>query len=144
MEVTGAANANDALHRFYTSDWPRARVAELAMTVDRIAQEGDPVGAEILRSAAQHLALLVASVRRQLWNEPAVSSPIRVSPILVSWIGGVFRSQILLERFRALILLDGNAEAGPPRRSPAAGALTIAYRAAGLNVRPHPVDGIKT
>ena len=135
MELTGAVNANDALHRLYTAEWPRARVAELAMTVDRIAAEGDPVAADILRGAAQQLAILAASVRRQLWNEESIH---------ISWIGGVFQSQILLERFRTLALLDGNTEAGPPRRSPAAGALLLAYRVAGLPLVPQPFHGIKT
>jgi len=138
MELTGAANANDALHRLYTVDWPRARVAEFAMTVDRIASEGDPVAMDILRHAAQQLALLGASVRRQLWGEEPGQTPIRIS-----WIGGVFQSQILLDRFRTLALLDANAEAESPRRSPAAGALIIAYRTAGLALLPHPLPGIK-
>lgn len=140
LELTGTANANDALHRLYTAEWPRSRVAELAKAVDRIAGEGDPVAAEILRHAAQDLALLTASVRRQLWpDEPAANSPVRIS-----WIGGVFQSQILLDRFRTLVSLDSGVDAAPPRRSPAAGALILAYRASGLPVLPDPVSGIKT
>jgi N-acetylglucosamine kinase-like BadF-type ATPase len=134
-ELTGTVNANDALHRLYAAEWPRARVAELAMTVDRIASEGDPVATDILGGAAQQLAILAASVRRQLWNEGTAR---------ISWIGGVFQSQILLERFRTLALLEGDAEAGPPRRSPAAGALLLAYRVAGLPLLPQPLHGIKT
>jgi N-acetylglucosamine kinase-like BadF-type ATPase len=140
IELTGAVNANDALHRLYTRDWPRARVAEFATTVDRIASEGDPVAASILQHAAQQLAMLAGSVRRQLWNEELS----RVSPIRLSWIGGVFQSQILLERFRTLALLDGHVEAAPPRRSPAAGALILAYRVAGLPLLPQPFYGNKT
>ncbi len=136
LEITGAANANDALHRFYTVDWPRSRVAELAIAVDRIASEGDPVAADILRNAAQQLAMLAASVKRQLWNEEAAEE----APIQLAWVGGVFQSQILLERFRTLVLLDGNVQAESPKRSPAAGALITAYRAAGLpSLLPHPV-----
>ena len=90
MELTGAANANDAMHRLYTADWPRSRVAQMAVTVDRIAAEGDPVAADILRNAARELVLLAASVRRQLFSE---------EPVRVSWIGGVFQSQIVMERF---------------------------------------------
>ncbi len=131
-ELTGTSNANEALHRLYTAEWPRARVAEFAMAVDRLAEEGDPVAADILRQAAQQLALLAAAVRRQLWGE---SVPAAV-PVRVSWIGGVFQSQILLDRFRTLVSLDGNAEALVPRRGPAAGALILAYRAAGLPVLP--------
>ena len=134
LELTGAANANDALHRLYTVHWPRPRVAALAMTVDRIASEGDPVAADLLRHSAQQLALLAASVRRQLWSEDSQ----RPSPVKISWTGGVFESQILLDRFRTLAVLDGNNEAAPPTRSPAAGALILAYRAAGLSLMPHP------
>jgi len=140
MEITRAADANDALHRLYTAEWPRQRVAELAMTVDRIASEGDPVATDILRNAAQQLALLAASVRRRLWND----SPAGPTPIRVSWIGGVFQSAILMDRFRMLATLDGGAEAGPPRRSPAAGALIIAYRAASLSLLPESSSGLKT
>jgi N-acetylglucosamine kinase-like BadF-type ATPase len=139
-ELTGTVNANDALHKLYTPEWPRARVAELAMTVDRIAAEGDPVATDILRGAAQQLAILAASVRRQLWP----TQPRNDESIDISWIGGVFQSQILLERFRTLALLDGNTEAARPRRSPAAGALLLAYRVAGLPLLPQPLDGLKT
>jgi N-acetylglucosamine kinase-like BadF-type ATPase len=135
VELTGAENPNDALHLLYTAEWPRSRVAEFAMAVDRIAGEGDPVAADILRQAAQQLALLAASVRRQLWGEDAVR---------IAHAGGVFQSAILLERFRALVMLDGGAETEAPRRSPAAGALILAYRLAGMDIAPHPLPGIKS
>lgn len=135
VELTESKDANDALHRLYTSEWPRQRVAEIAIAVDRIASEGDPVATDILRSAAQQLALLAASVRRQLWNDERIH---------ISWIGGVFQSQILIDRFRTLVTLDGETEAAPPRRSPAAGALILAYRAAGRPLLPQPIAGIKT
>lgn len=138
LETTGAANANDALHRLYTAEWPRPRVAELAMTVDRIAAEGDPVAGDILRYAGQQLAMLAASVRRQLWSEEGTGGPVRIS-----WVGGVFQSAMLLDRFRALVSLDGGAEARPPLHSPAAGALILAYRAAGLTAVPEAAAGIK-
>lgn len=135
IELTGATDANDSLHRLYTEEWPRSRVAEMAMAVDRIASEGDPIAADILRQAAQQLALLAASVRRQLWSGGAVK---------IAHVGGVFQSEILLDRFRTLILLDGEAETEAPRRSPAAGALILAYRLAGLQTVPHPLTEIKS
>jgi N-acetylglucosamine kinase-like BadF-type ATPase len=137
LELTGAVNANDALHRFYTVEWPRSRVATLAVAVDRIAEEGDPVAGDILRQSAQQLALLAASVRRQLWNDGQAS-------LRISWIGGVFQSRILLDRFRTLVSLDGSIDSAPPRRSPAAGALILAYRASGLPLLPELLHGIKT
>lgn len=139
LEFIGATDANDALHKLYTVAWPRSRVAELAMAADRIAEEGDPVAGDILRQSAQQLAMLAASVRRQLWSGEPSGVPIRLS-----WIGGVFRSRILLDRFRTLITLDGSVEAAPPKRSPAAGALILAYRGTGLSVLPQPMPETKT
>ena len=128
VEFAGASDPNEALHRFYTADWPRSRVAELAMTVDRLAEEGDPVAGDILRQSAQQLALLAAAVRRQLWSDVAVNA----DPIRIAGIGGVFQSQRLLDRFRTLVSLAGNVDPAPPRHSPATGALILAYRASGL------------
>jgi N-acetylglucosamine kinase-like BadF-type ATPase len=140
MEITGAPNANDALHLLYTADWPRSRVAEMAVVVDRIAEESDPVAVDILRNAAQQLALLAGSVRRCLWSDDSPTGP----PIHIAPIGGVFQSRILSDRFRMLATLAGGAEVSPPRRSPAAGALILAYRVSGLTVLPDPISGIKT
>ncbi len=128
LESAGATDANEMLHSFYTSAWPRARVAGLAKTISRIAQEGDPIAQRLLHQAAQELALLAGSVRRQLWNEG--------EPVVVSWAGGAFQSDPLLERFRMLIALEKDAVCEPPKHAPAAGALILAYKSAGLNVRP--------
>jgi N-acetylglucosamine kinase-like BadF-type ATPase len=128
LESAGATDANEMLHSFYTAAWPRARVADLAKTVSRIAQEGDPIALRLLHQAAQELALLAGSVRRQLWNE--------AEPVVVSWAGGAFQSDPLLERFRMLIALEKDAVCAPPKHGPAAGALILAYKSAGLNVRP--------
>ena len=124
-KLPARTNANQTLHRLYTPDWPRSRVAALATLVDRIAAAGDPVATAILNNAAHHLATLAGSVRRQLWREGDVSA--------LSWAGGVFNSAILLERFRMLCELEGTVTASPPEHSPAVGALLIAWKAAGLN-----------
>lgn len=128
LEASGATDANEMLHSFYTPSWPRSRVADLARTVSRIADEGDPIALRLLHQAAQELALLAGSVRRQLWNEG--------EPVLVSWAGGVFQSNPLLERFRMLIALEKDAVCEAPKHAPAAGALMLAYKSAGWNVRP--------
>jgi len=125
--ATGCGSANGAMHRFYTEAWPRARVAGLAPLVDEAANAGDTVAGEILHNAAQQLAMLTASVRRQLW--------IPGEPVRVAWSGGVFRSGLLLERYRYLVELEDGNRAGPPEHGPAAGALLEAYRAAGLRPR---------
>jgi N-acetylglucosamine kinase-like BadF-type ATPase len=122
LEATGSRNANEALHRFYTPDWPRSRVATLARLVDAAASEGDPVASQILGNAAQELAMLAASVRGQLWKPGEA--------VEVAYIGGVFQSLMVLERFRMLVEMDGVTECGAPLHGPAEGALREAYRAA--------------
>lgn len=124
LEAAQARDANELLHLFYKPDWPRHRVAELAQVVDQIASDGDPVAASILQQAAHELALLVSSVRSQLWSEG--------EHVRVAWAGGVFRSAILLERFRSIIGIDENNDCRAADHGPAVGALLMAYRAVGL------------
>jgi len=131
IAATGSANANGVLHLFYTPDWPRSRVAMLAALVDEAAMAGDAIARDILHNAAQQLAVLTSSVRRQLWGAG--------EPARVAWTGGVFRSRMLLERYRCLVELEDGNRAGPPEYNPAAGALIEAYRAAG--VQP-PLSGM--
>lgn len=123
LDATGAPDANDLLHRFYTEEWPRPRIASLARLVDQTALAGDVLARQILMNAAQQLAELTASVKRQLWP-PEVTT-------IAAYIGGVFRSQILLERYRLLLELDGS-RCTSPAYGPAAGALLEAYQACGM------------
>lgn len=125
LDTTGAHDANELLHLFYTPKWPRPRVAALAKLVDRVAMAGDPAAREILVSAAQQLATLAASVSRRLFPPG--------EPMLVCYSGGVFQSRMLLERFAQVVELEDGARCQPPRYSPAAGALLEAYRAAGVH-----------
>jgi N-acetylglucosamine kinase-like BadF-type ATPase len=125
LEATGAADANEMLHRFYTSEWPRARVAELAQVVDALALTGDSVAQTILHQAAQQLAMLTASVREQLWKPGDM--------VTTAYAGGVFRSRILLERYRWLVELTEKNRCAAPQYPPVAGALLEAYHTAGLN-----------
>jgi N-acetylglucosamine kinase-like BadF-type ATPase len=124
LEAVQAPDADQLLHLFYTPDWPRQRVAGLSEIVNRIADDGDPVAIGVLHNAARELAMLAASVRRQLWAEGESAR--------VAWAGGVFKSANLLERFRALVGLEENTICEAPRHGPAAGALILAYRAAGI------------
>ena len=118
---------------FYTPDWPRSRVATLARLVDAAAAEGDSVAEHILNGAAQELAMLAASVRSQLWTPGEL--------VEVAYIGGVFESQRLRERFRTLVELEDGSRCGPPRYGPAEGALLAAWRAVGLNPELRYRDG---
>ncbi|HEY6344170.1 MAG TPA: BadF/BadG/BcrA/BcrD ATPase family protein [Bryobacteraceae bacterium] len=124
LKETGAADANDLLHRWYRAASSRDQVAALAPLVDQAAAAGDRVANDILKNAAQQLAALAASVRGQLFpGEPA----------LVSYCGGVFRSAAIRERFRMLVEPDSLNQFTPPRYSPALGALLEAYALAPLN-----------
>lgn len=127
LEATGSANANEMLHRFYTDEWPRSRVARLAALVDAAAAESDAVALAIMRGAAQQLAMLAGAVREQLWPPESVLD--------IAYIGGVFQSRMLLENFRTLVELQEGVRCVPPRRGPAEGALREAYRSAGLEPR---------
>jgi N-acetylglucosamine kinase-like BadF-type ATPase len=127
IEAVGASDANEMLHLLYTDEWPRARVADLARTVDHLAEEGDPTAIALMQQAAQQLALLSASVSRQLWSDG--------EPVLVSWTGGAFQSTTLLDRFRLLMALQDGAVCEAPLHGPAVGALLLALKAAGLHVK---------
>jgi len=128
LEATGASDMNDLLHRFYTPAYPRSRIASYAVLVDEAARNGDGAAREILQNAAQALATYAAAVRRQLFHRGELAR--------TSYIGGVFRSEILLERFAMLVQLESDAPVHPPAMGPAAGALIEAYRLIGLRVRP--------
>ena len=125
LGATGATDANDLLHRFYTSDFARPRIAALSKLVDQAAMTGDVVALTLLNNAAQDLAFITAAARNQLFPQGELC---RVSPS-----GGVFKSQILLERFKLRVeMSDGSVVA--PQHGPAIGALLEAYKSVGVSV----------
>lgn len=126
MEATGAGSANEMLHRFYTPEWERARVAALAPLVEGAAVEGDPVASHVVNQAAQELAHLAAAVRVQLWKPGEA--------VDIAYVGGVFESPILCERFRLLVEMEEGNRVTAPRHPPHRGALLEAYREAGMSV----------
>jgi N-acetylglucosamine kinase-like BadF-type ATPase len=127
LEATGASNMNELLHRFYTPAYPRGRIASYATLVDESARNGDAAARDILHNAAQSLATYAAAVRRQLFHRGELAR--------TSYIGGVFRSAILRERFAMLVELESDVPVRPPAMGPAAGALIEAYRLAALRVQ---------
>ena len=135
IEASGAADANDLLHRFYTLEWPRPRIAALATLVDEAAIAGDTVAIDLLHLAAQHQANFVGAVRSQLFGDG--------QPARVAYIGGAFRSTRLRARFRRLVELGDGVTCGPPEMGPAAGALLEAYRQAGRSVTLSDVPEIE-
>lgn len=125
LAATGASNANDLLHRFYTTDFPRPRIAGYSRLVDEAAREGDAQAIALLQRAAQHLAGFAASVRQTLFAEE--------EPALVCPVGNVYQSEILKERFATLVSLNPANHYAAPRYGPASGALIEAWRLAGLS-----------
>ncbi len=125
LDATGARNVNELLHRCYTPEFPRARVAGYAKLVDEAAEKGDAAAREVMEEAARELAKLAHAVRQQLFDEE--------EPARVSYVGGVFRSKMLLGRFRTLVQLETGNQVDAPVYGPAAGALLEAYRAVGMN-----------
>ncbi len=126
LQETGAADANDLLHRFYSSDYPRPRIARFSKLVDEVAREGDEVALSILSSAAQQLAGYAAAVYGQIFREP--------EDVVVAPIGGVWKSELIRERFAQLVELTDGQKLIVPRYGPAAGALIEAYRLASVTV----------
>jgi N-acetylglucosamine kinase-like BadF-type ATPase len=124
LAETGAINANDLLHHFYTTDWPRPKVAALSRLVDQAAREGDAIAQDILHAAAQQLAGYTSAVRGMLFQ--------RGDEAQISWTGGAFKSEILLLRYQMIVELEDGNHCEPPQYGPAAGALLEAYRQAGI------------
>ncbi|MBV8820297.1 MAG: hypothetical protein JO022_18190, partial [Acidobacteriaceae bacterium] len=123
LEATGANDANDLLHRFYTIDFPRPRIAAFARLVDEAAIAGDGVAQKLVQDSAYELAMIASAVRNRLFAA--------TDPVCVAYVGNVFRSAMLLERFRTILEIDEQVRVTAPVYGPAAGALIEAYRAAG-------------
>ncbi|MEO5925940.1 MAG: BadF/BadG/BcrA/BcrD ATPase family protein [Bryobacteraceae bacterium] len=115
LGASGCESANQLLHRCYTAEYPRERVAAWAAIVDEVARTGDPVAMSILDGAAQALAMIASAVRRRLFTDGESAN---IYPI-----GGTFASEPLLERFRMLAELVGENSVLTPRMSPLQGAL---------------------
>ncbi len=127
LEATGIAHIHDLVRKFYTVDFPVPRIAGYARLVDEAAQAGDAVASEIIQNAAAHLARLTAVIRRRLFPPE--------DQIRGAYVGGTFRSRLLLTHYRTLVENAGNCTLIAPLYDPAVGALLEAFRAAGL----HPV-----
>jgi N-acetylglucosamine kinase-like BadF-type ATPase len=126
MEASDCNSANDLMHRLYTPEWPRPRIAGLARLVDEAARDGDPVARDILHQAAADLTRIADAVREQLFEGAA---PAKICPI-----GSVFRGAILRAQFQKLVERNPANWVVEPAHGPAAGALLEAYRLAGLRL----------
>lgn len=112
--------------RLYSAEYTTARVAGLAPLVTEAAQHGDAVACQILETAAQQLVNLTDVVRRRLFAFTRM--------VAVSYVGGVFRSDLLRSTFLRLLMASGSFQPAPPAHEAAIGALIEAYRISGRNV----------
>ena len=112
------------MHRFYTTEFPRPLIASYSKLVDAAANTGDAVARNIIVNAAQQLATAVSAVRMQLFE--------RGEPAKTAYIGGVFKSEMLRERFRLLVELEDGNDVIAPQYGPGVGALIEAYAGSGI------------
>lgn len=124
LETTDAANMNLFMHRCYTPEFSRPRVAKLAMLVNQAAEEGDTAALKILEDAARELTLIIVAVRGQLFQPEEET--------LVAYSGGVFESRILRAKLHEWMSSERGAKVIPRQYAPAMGALLEAYSIAGL------------
>ncbi len=132
---TGAASANDLLHRCYASI-SRYEFAALAPLVNECAEAGDQVAEHILVNAARALRSYVQGVHRNVF---AASEPVRVS-----YIGGVFKSAKLRKAFSSYVHEWLGCDTVSPRLSPAAGAVIEALRMDGNHAKLTDIPETKT
>jgi N-acetylglucosamine kinase-like BadF-type ATPase len=120
LSATGARDANDLLHRFYTDEFPRERVAGFARLVTEAAAGGDRGAKNVLRFAAVQLASLARGAHECLF--------VKFEPVAVCYIGGVFRSDPVRVNFAVEVHRSIGCSVVPPRYSPSAGAVLEALR----------------
>lgn len=126
LDATGARNLNDLMHRCYTPEFPRPRVASWSILVNHAAESKDPVALKILDDAARELTLLAIAVRGQLFEAG--------DEALVTMSGGVFHSRVVRARFRDWMASEPGVLVSPAAFGPAIGALLEAYRICGLQI----------
>jgi N-acetylglucosamine kinase-like BadF-type ATPase len=124
LDATGARNMNDLMHRCYTPEFPRPRVAGLSLQVNTAAETGDPVARQILGDAARELGHFARAIRAQLFEDGET--------VQCAYVGGVFHSRILLAAFREALSGESALVPTAPIHEPAVGALLEAYRTAGV------------
>ena len=111
LEWTGERDANAILHAFYTTAWPRARVAKFAPLVNSLAEAGDAVSRHVLEQAADRLARFALAVRKtELWDV--------MRGFRFRYIGGVFRSELLLSYFQSHVESHAGCSTAPPIWAP--------------------------
>lgn len=119
LSGTGVSTVSEAMHLFYTPEWPRSRVAALASIVTEAAEAGDAVANQVMQQAAAALARYAEGVYRALFRNEVAA---------VSFAGGTFASKPLLSAFNAAIRERLNRELTRPEKTAAEGAVLEALR----------------
>lgn len=119
LKATNAPDANTLMHALY-NDFSRAYVASLAPLVTQAAQQGDQPALDIVQQAGRQLAWYVSGVYHRLFRS--------AERVPIAYIGGAFQSSPLRLGFALAVQESIGCEAGPPRYSPAEGAILEALR----------------
>ncbi len=133
----GMASLAEVHRAVYAQKVTRADIARLAQVVARDAAAGDAAACALLKRAAADLADAAIAVLDQLGRREA-GMPIHPT-------GGVFRGgPLILDPFRARVASASLAsQVRKPALGPAAGALLLALRAAGVAITDTLVERIQ-
>ncbi len=121
-DMLGSDDCGEWLSALYRTQNPQSLLAQLAPQVTEAAEQGDTPAQRILLHAADHLVGLVIQLAQHL-HLP--------EDFPVCTVGGVWKSQMLLQRFHQQLgerLPQWHGEVKPPMYSPVEGALLIAQR----------------
>src|SRR5437870_1722347 len=132
----GVNSPHELMAKYYSGQWSRDHLAGLAGWVHEAAEGGDLVAQTVLREAGRELAELALAVISLLFPfEKSQESTKDSEAPIVSYTGGVFRSQLVLSAMRE-VLLDKRpqAEIRPPLLPPVLGSLLLAYRCTGTDI----------
>jgi len=109
----------DLMALVYLQGFERHQIAALVPLVEQAAREGDPIARDILRGAAEELALAARAVIRGLEMEDEAFDVVLV--------GGVFKTGMCLLEVRARVLdAAPRANVVLPRHEPVIGAALLA------------------
>jgi N-acetylglucosamine kinase-like BadF-type ATPase len=126
VEALGLSDPQEIIPRVYGKQMSHTEMAELAPAVFQAAREEDPVATGIIRSAGRELGLMAAAAIRKLELTGRVK---------IGLVGSLFKSRDLLQDAIAEALGDDiQAEFISPRMDPAAGAVLVALKEAGVEL----------
>lgn len=130
----------EVIDLFYGVEDAPTKIARLAPSVDRLAEEGDAVAREIISSAAEELVRSTLTLIERLKLEDL--HPLRVVPN-----GGVFRSTLVKEGLREGLEENLSERTSlrfvDPAWEPVVGALVMALEEAGVEVGARVRDNLR-